>query len=64
MGDKTAQNAYEYMEFLYFVLGIFDRDRFHIAALIGKSVNENRAFARKLGSIFVGCNSHTGQHCC
>lgn len=61
-GSDIGQIADEFIKFLDFVLSIFDRNRSHIAPVIGDSSSTNRAFSRKLRSLFVGCNSHKSNH--
>lgn len=45
------------MNFLDFLLGIFERSRNNVAALNRDNANTNPAFTRKFGALCIGCRS-------
>lgn len=58
MENETTQNLKEQFEYLEFVLSMYGREMRNLADLVGDNNSTNRAFARMVGPIFVGCHSH------
>lgn len=56
--EEITRKAEKHIEFLYFALGEYDKNRSNLAPIIVGSVNTNRAFDRKVGLVFVACNLH------
>lgn len=58
MEYETSQSAREHLEFLDFVLDVYDRELSNVATLTGESTVTSRALSRMVGPHFVGCHIH------
>lgn len=55
MDDETSQSTQEHYEYLRFVLSVSDRRLSNVVASVGDKARKNRAFARLIGPVFIGC---------
>ena len=58
LNDEVSLSAASHLEFLVFVLGIYEKDIGDVAAIIGDNCATNPALARLAGLPFIGCASH------
>lgn len=58
MGAEESLTAEEHYKFLKYLLGVFDKNIENVVALVGDNANTNKAFANRIGPIFVGRHSH------
>ena len=56
--DETWKNAENHIEFILFVLGIFQKNISDVKFLVCDNENLNQCISRKLSIPMIGCNSH------
>lgn len=58
MGEEETLTASEHVEYLEFVLSVFDKDMGNVSALVGDNCSTNKLLATLADCKFVGCASH------
>lgn len=58
MGDECSLNADEHIDYLTFVLELYNKSWENVSVIVGDNVSVNRSISTKTGIPMIGCASH------